>query len=806
MSSPHIARLTLLGSPHLTAGDGPLAGRQATQRHRIALLALLASARSQGLSRDKVIGYLWPESDTPRARNALNVSVYVLRKALGEAALQTDGDELRLNTGLVRTDISEFEAALAAGEHERAVGLYRGPFLDGFFLSDAPEFEQWVERERKRLADAFAAALEKLAKAAAQQGDLARATAWWKARAGHDPYDSRVALELMRVLDAAGNPAGALHHAAQHERLLREEFGLELPADIAGAEAGIRARVADRGAKHAFGTDSSVRGSDDAPPTAGAAPGSVLAGAAPADPGAAPSPRAIGRAGIRFGLAVVMLVAIVFVVGRLNRERAANAAPATLTSIAVLPFASHSSSPDDGLLADGMTEALTTMLARTPEVRVVARTSAFAFRERQTDVRQIADSLGASHVVEGALQRRGTRLLVQVRLVAGSDGSTEWSESYDRQLEDVFAVQEEIARSVTRALGLTVAGAATPAARAMGTRNVAAYEFYLRGSDEVLLRSDSSARVALEHFRRAVSLDSNYAAAYAGMARMQTRLSIGAARHDTTTGARDGAAMPQQEALRQAEQLALRAIALDAELADGHAVLGLTRWHGFDYAAAETHLAHALQLEPDRALHRQWLAGIYLWTGRPQDALAEAERAVNFDPLSASANAELARALAALGRCDETLARLAELRALHPPLQRVAPLRAQCYAQKRMWREAAATMREVGDSGPYTQAILGYVLARAGDRPEAMRIRDALIASQQRRGFGAHSVGVVYAGLGDLDQAFAWFDRAIDDGSLIPSFIPFNIMSPVFHELHSDPRFEQLRGRMGFQKRNRNPT
>src|SRR5215208_7944283 len=145
--------LKLFGSPSIegAGGENLLTGR-AAQRHRLALLALVAMTPGQRLSRDKLIAYLWPESDTERGRNLLRVSTYVLRSALGESALLSEGDDLRLNADVVQSDLAEFETALERADHARVVALYRGPFLAGFFLSGAPEFEQWAERERERLA------------------------------------------------------------------------------------------------------------------------------------------------------------------------------------------------------------------------------------------------------------------------------------------------------------------------------------------------------------------------------------------------------------------------------------------------------------------------------------------------------------------------------------------------------------------------------------------------------------------------------------------------------------------------------
>lgn len=232
MNSPNRFSLNLLGSPLLASADGRGVAGRAVQRHRIALLALLGLAPGQSLSRDKLIGFLWPENDTEAARKLLNQAVYQLRKALGENVIESTAEELRLDRDVVECDAVLFEAALAEGNPARAVELYRGPFMDGFFLSNASEFEHWVDHQRQRLAALYGKALEMLATDAQARGDVAAALDWWKRRAAHDPFDSSVALHVVEALELQGNRAGALQYADTHTRLLQSEFGIAPPAEL----------------------------------------------------------------------------------------------------------------------------------------------------------------------------------------------------------------------------------------------------------------------------------------------------------------------------------------------------------------------------------------------------------------------------------------------------------------------------------------------------------------------------------------------------------------------------------------------
>jgi len=232
-------RLTTLGALALASEDRPLPP-SATQRRCLAFLALLALGRDKGMSRDKVVAYLWPESDAERAHHALAQLVYALRRDLGKADATAGASELRLNRDLISVDLDDVEAALARHEFERAVAAYGGPLLDGFHLGGALEFERLVEVERAQLAKRVAAALESLADAAAQRGDHAGAAAWWRRLAGLDPLSSRVAVALMRALVAAGDRAAALQHAREHERTVRTELDAAPDAPVTALAAELR--------------------------------------------------------------------------------------------------------------------------------------------------------------------------------------------------------------------------------------------------------------------------------------------------------------------------------------------------------------------------------------------------------------------------------------------------------------------------------------------------------------------------------------------------------------------------------------
>lgn len=232
--------LQLLGGAVLQGEAGPVTGRAAHKR-RLALMALMAAARGRPVPRERILGLLWPESPTASGRHLLSESLTVLRRELGDDAFISRGDDLLLNREIVDSDLEGFEGAVEAGDNVRAARLYAGPFLDGFYVADAPEFERWAEGERERVARMFASVLEDLAVACEASRDARGAAEWWRRLAAHEPYSSRVSLRLVQALTAAGEREAALLHAGVHAALLREELGTEPSLDLQTYVEGLRA-------------------------------------------------------------------------------------------------------------------------------------------------------------------------------------------------------------------------------------------------------------------------------------------------------------------------------------------------------------------------------------------------------------------------------------------------------------------------------------------------------------------------------------------------------------------------------------
>lgn len=840
-SRPFVS-LKLLGPPSLQDSDGSPLGGQAAQRHRIALLALLARSPERGLLREKLMGYLWPESDAERARNLLNVSLYVLRRALGEDALVSSADHLRLNPERVRSDVVELEAALAAGEHERAVAAYGGPFLDGFFLTHAPEFDQWAALERDRLAGSYAAALEALADAAGARRDLTAAAGWWKTRAAQDPYDSRVARRLMQALDAAGNPAAALQHAAIHKRLLRDEFGVGPDPETEAAVAAIRRR------RDSPGPPADERAAADPGPFPDTPEGvGTPADAAPTDPGepappmevlgmeavgtepvpdapAAPSaghPRDLPRDAripvrlLRWGGAAAAAVLALWLVATqvLSPDERAGAATdggpetaggvrgdapggspgvgrtAPARSVAVLPFLNLGPDPGDEYFSDGLSEELIGALARIGALRVAARTSSFAFKGKTGDIRQIGEALNVATVLEGSVRRQGDRLVVTAQLIDARDGYHIWSESYERRLTEVFDIQRDLALRIASALEAEL----TPGERARlaerPTQDLEAYASYLRGRHSWNQRTPASYDRAVEHFQRAIAADPEFAAAHAGLAAVHLLQGM-------------AGAVEAQAARGLARTAALRAVELDAGSAEAHSVLGLYL-HAYEWnvEAAEREFRESIRLDPNSVLAHAWYGNLLSALGRNDQAIEEKRRAVDLDPLVPALHETLAFTLVRAGRLDEAAQQVENAIELDPTYWRAHAVAGLIHEHRGRPDDAIRAYEHANElaGARYhrTKADIARVLARAGRREEARRLVAELRSDPEAERIHDTGLATALLALGETDAAFGWLEEALRQRH--PHLA--NIGGDArFAGFDGDRRFEELLVRVGMRR------
>jgi TolB-like protein/DNA-binding SARP family transcriptional activator/Tfp pilus assembly protein PilF len=767
--------LKLFGGASIQTPSGPLTGR-ATQRRRIALLAMLAVARARGLSRDKLIAYLWPDQDDERGRALLSDSIYRVNQALGAEAIVATGDDLRLSADVLPSDVAAFEEAIERSEWQSAAMQYAGPFLDGFFLSGADEFERWANTERDRLGRSYARALEALSESAERHGDTVEAVRWWRALAAHDPYSSRVAVRLMRALDRSGDRAAALQHARVHAQLLADEFGTEPDAAVAELAASLREKPI----------------ASPAPEKAAPVEQGSSAPSAPSPPSgpSAPSARWIP-------VAAVLAITIAIVVAA--RTGADQGTTVDRASVAVLPFADLSPAHDREYFSDGMTEELINTLGRVQGVRVASRTSSFSFKGQTPDVREVGTRLGVATVLDGSVRTADSTLRITARLSDARDGYQLWSRTYERKLEDVFAIQEEISRAIVETLKGTLLGSADSAATARREADLEAYNLYLRGRHALYMkgryswfrRTEEGLKSAAAYFAQAIEKDSTYGLAQAGLADAHAVLGF----YDYVA---------PREAFPRAERAARRAMALDSTLAQPYATLGYVElYHNWDWQRAEEWFTRAIDAGPRYSTAHQWYSNFLTVRARFDEAERAMRRAQEIDPLSLIASAAHGWVLYYAGEFERAAEQCRLTLELDPD-----------YAVALLWRgwalqelghvaEAVALLdRAVGltNRSALFVASLARARATAGDTSGA-RVLLAELESRALRGYvPKYEVSKIYLALDARDRALDLLERAYEEREHSMVFMGID---PQLNPLHGTPRFERLVSRVDAARRAR---
>jgi TolB-like protein/DNA-binding SARP family transcriptional activator len=765
-------RLTTLGACFLDR-DGVRIEAASAHRKGLALLALLAAAGERGVSRDAAMALLWPESDEERARTSLRQLVHSLRTRLDAPDLLPASPELRLDPHVIGSDVAAFRAALDAGDAATAISHYGGPFLDGFHLRGGEELERWVAAERAALAQAASRALEQLAEEAGARGDLTGAVGWWRRLAAAEPLSTRAALGLMRALDASGERAAALQHARVHELMVAEEIGDAPDPTVSALAAELRAGTAPRPPATAAAAAADMRG--EVASEVGE-DGRVAEVRPIAGPGPTSRVRPRGRFVVPAAAVLVAAAGMVLAAG-ITLAAGRKAPPPVDASVAVLPLVNTSGNAADDAISDGLTDNLITALAGVPGVRVIARTSAFAFRNSGADLRVIADSLRVATVLEGTVQRADDRLQVNVQLVRAADASVLWAARYDRELSDFFAVQDEITAAIVAALsGRLAARTAAPPRR---VPDVHAYELYLRGRHIFTTRTDREAiTVAEGYFTEALQHDPLLAEAYAGLSDVHTRRAV------------FGFA-PARDSYTRATAAALRALELDSTLAAAHTSLGHA-WCAadFDWQRAEAAFRRAVALEPGYTFGRLPFTICLLGQGRFAEAEQQLGIARHYDPLAPAISNVAGRLYVVWQKPDQAIAQLSQALELNPRMDLAWQQLGHAYLQKGMAAEAVDAMeRAAALGGARDSAHLAYAHAITGRRDLAAQILDSVVASPDID-LLAFSIALVYTGLGDDDQAFAWLERGVAQAGSLGMRVESG-----FRRLHRDPRWERLASR-----------
>jgi TolB-like protein/Tfp pilus assembly protein PilF len=460
----------------------------------------------------------------------------------------------------------------------------------------------------------------------------------------------------------------------------------------------------------------------------------------------------------------------------------------SIDSLAVLPFLGESHDPNIEYLCEGITESLIDSLSAIPALRrVIARSSVYRYKGTHLDLREVGRALGARAVLTGKLTLRGDRLSVSAELLDTSDLRHVWGGHYDRGLDDALGLQDEIARAIAGELKLKLSPR-TKRAPARRTADLAAYQLYLQGRYWWNKRpSQGAVQQAVEFFNRAIAQDPRFAQPYAGLADSYN-----------TLAAWESGAMAPNVALPMARAAANQALQLDPSLAEAHTSLAYAEFHfGWNWRKAEEEFQRALSLNPNYAYCRHWYSHYLAATGRIQESLAESIRIIELDPLDLIINVHLSwhyymahQHAKALDQAERTLA-------MEPGFHWGYFFRGIALEQLQRPGDAVDSLRKaVKLSGGSTVMLSaeGHAYAAAGDVQPACKVLATLQEASRDRYVASYEVALIYAAMGELDVAFEWFDRALDERS---GWLPYLNAEPRLDHLRNDPRFQGLARRVG---------
>jgi TolB-like protein/Tfp pilus assembly protein PilF/tRNA A-37 threonylcarbamoyl transferase component Bud32 len=496
------------------------------------------------------------------------------------------------------------------------------------------------------------------------------------------------------------------------------------------------------------------------------------------------------RSWILAGVAALLLIPAGYLA--VTRSGSRDAAGAAFTSVAVLPLENLGGDQTDEYFSDGMTDELANALGKLPGVRVASRTSAYAFKGKTLDPAEIGRRLNVKTFISGQVRRVGPRLRVYAELVNVEDGSSLWSERYERQASDIFSVQDDIARQIAQALQVRLRGptAQTFASESRGTENLAAFEAQLRARYFLNRRGAENLRLAVAYFDSAIARDPRYARAHSGRATAYALLP-------------EYTDSPPENASALTHKAAATALSIDSTLAEAYTAIGLSEVHDWKFAEAYVAYRKALALDPQFPTAHQWYGELLFHTGRTDSSLAQIRTAIELDPLAPINAAAIGYALVVSGRFDEAIAELKKGIELTPALGLHHAMLGDAYLQS--GRVALAipefeTSIRLDPELELRKGFLAHAYGLSGQTDKATAIIAQLEERQKARGGVGVALTVAYLGLRDREKALTALEQAVaeHDISLVTStsLVPDRLLDP----LRGDPRFKAILRKMNLDQ------
>ncbi|MFZ1918713.1 MAG: winged helix-turn-helix domain-containing tetratricopeptide repeat protein [Terriglobales bacterium] len=452
-------------------------------------------------------------------------------------------------------------------------------------------------------------------------------------------------------------------------------------------------------------------------------------------------------------------------------------------TLAVLPFANLSSDTDSEFFADGVTEEIINALTQIRNLRVVARTSSFSFKGTQLDLRTVGATLNAGTLIEGSVRKSGGRVRIVAQLINAADGYHIWSERYDRDLRDIFEVQDEIARTIADRLKVTLGPEKAETLVRSETKNLEAYQFYLKGRFHWNKRSADGLQKAIEYFQQAIGKDPSYAVAYAGLADAYNMVSF-------------RNVMVPHAVMPKAKAAALKALDLDASRAEPHVSLAYASFtYDRDWLAAARHFERAKALNPAYVMGHAFYPLYLSSRGRSADSLSVAKRAFELDPAAPAVSHVLAVQLYLARFFDQAVQQCQQTLELDPTYEPADQVLGQVYSLTGKYEEAALQFEKslaATQRSTWVLALLGYSYARSGLRSQVLDVLEELCTASKNRFVPALCFALVYAGMEERDHAFTWLAKSCDERHNRLAYLK---VEALWDPLRSDPRFaDMLRG------------
>lgn len=456
----------------------------------------------------------------------------------------------------------------------------------------------------------------------------------------------------------------------------------------------------------------------------------------------------------------------------------------SINSLAVLPFVNTSADPNAEYLSDGITESLINNLSQLPELRVIARSTVFRYKDREIDPQDVGRALSVRAVLTGRVFYLGNKLIIRAELIDVVGESHIWGEQYDREPLDIIAVQEEISREISEKLRLRLTGQQKKLLIKRHTENTEAYHAYLKGRYYWNKRTEEGFRKGIEYFRQAIKEDPNYALAYAGLADCYNLLN-------------SYGVLPPRESAPVIKAMTEQALQIDDLLAEAHASLGHVKMmHDWDWPGAEREFRHSIRLNPNYATAHHWYALYLRAKGQFDESLEQIRQAQRLEPLSLIINTVVGTHFYYSRQYDKAIEQCRETLEMEPDFHVAYAVIGESYTQKGMYKEAIAELQKATSISPRPEglALLGYTHAVAGHRNEARKVLNRLKNLSNRRYIEPASIAIVYTGLVERDQAFEWLERAYEHRNELLVMLK---VDPRLDALRSDARFADLLQRVG---------